>query len=159
MILIDSRDIIYLFDQYSNMVYRVALSFLRNTQDAEDAVQIVFMKLIDGKAEIVSGKERALLTQITVNYCKDILRSFWRQRIEAITEDIVAEETSDLELFHVVMLLPRKYRIVVYLHYYEGYTFPEISTFLKISVSAVSMRLHRARKLLKTELGGDIDEI
>lgn len=137
----------------------IALSFLRNTQDAEDAVQIVFMKLIDGKAEIVSGKERALLTQITVNHCKDILRSFWRQRTDTITEDIVLQETSDRELFHFVMSLPRKYRIVVYLHYYEGYTFSEISTFLRISVSAVSMRLYRARKLLKTELGGDIDEI
>ena len=157
--MIDSRDLIHLFDEYSNMVYRVALSFLRNTQDAEDAVQIVFMKLIDGKAKIVSGKERALLTQITVNHCKDILRSFWRQHTDAITEDIVDEEPPDLELFHVVMSLPRKYRIVVYLHYYEGYTFSEISTFLKISASAVSMRLHRAKKLLKTELGGDIDEI
>lgn len=157
--MIDSRDLINLFDEYSNMVYRIALSFLRNTQDAEDAVQIVFMKLIDGKAEIVSGKERALLTQITVNHCKDILRSFWRQRTDTITEDIVLQETSDRELFHFVMSLPRKYRIVVYLHYYEGYTFSEISTFLRISVSAVSMRLYRARKLLKTELGGDIDEI
>lgn len=157
--MIDSRNLINLFDEYSNMVYRIALSFLRNTQDAEDAVQIVFMKLIDGKAEIVSGKERALLTQITVNHCKDILRSFWRQRTDTITEDIVLQETSDRELFHFVMSLPRKYRIVVYLHYYEGYTFSEISTFLRISVSAVSMRLYRARKLLKTELGGDIDEI
>lgn len=157
--MIDSRNLINLFDEYSNMVYRIALSFLRNTQDAEDAVQIVFMKLIDGKAEIVSGKERALLTQITVNHCKDILRSFWRQRTDTITEDIVLQETSDRELFHFVMSLPRKYRIVVYLHYYEGYTFSEISTFLRISVSAVSMRLYRTRKLLKTELGGDIDEI
>lgn len=157
--MIDSRDLSYLFDEYNNMVYRIALSFLRNTQDAEDAVQTVFMKLIDGKANIISGKERALLTQITVNYCKDILRSFWRQRTDAITEDIVAEESSDHELFHTVMSLPRKFRVVVYLHYYEGYTFSEISTFLKISVSAVSMRLHRARKLLKNELGGDIDEI
>lgn len=143
--MIDSRNLINLFDEYSNMVYRIALSFLRNTQDAEDAVQIVFMKLIDGKAEIVSGKERALLTQITVNHCKDILRSFWRQRTDTITEDIVLQETSDRELFHFVMSLPRKYRIVVYLHYYEGYTFSEISTFLRISVSAVSMRLYRAR--------------
>lgn len=141
------------------MVYRIALSFLRNTQDAEDVVQIVFMKLIDGKAKVITGKERALLTQITVNHCKDILRSFWRQRRETITEDMVYTESSDRELFRAVMSLPCKYRIVVYLHYYEGYTFSEISEFLRISTSAVSMRLHRVRKILKTELGGDIDEI
>lgn len=157
--MIDHRDFIDLFDAYSNMVYRVALSFLRNTQDAEDVVQIVFMKLIDGKANIIAGKERALLTQMTVNCCKDILRSFWRQRTDAITENIVAEEPSDRELFHAVMSLPCNYRVVVYLHYYEGYTFSEISTFLKISVSAVSMRLHRARKLLKSKLGENMDEL
>ena len=63
-----------LFDAYSNMVYRLAFSYLRNAHDARDAVQAVFMKFIKGKAQPIPGKERALLPQITVNYCKDALR-------------------------------------------------------------------------------------
>ena len=159
MIVIDSRDLNILFDNYSNMVYRIALSFLKNTQDAEDVVQVVFMKLIDGKVKIIPGKERALITQITVNYCKDILRSFWKKRTEELNDNFLFEDQSDIELFNVIMSLPNKYRIVVYLHYYEGYTFSEISALLNISPSAVSMRLHRAIKLLHSELGGNIDEI
>jgi RNA polymerase sigma-70 factor (ECF subfamily) len=71
----------FVFYMYSNMVYRIAFSYLRQPYDAEDAVQSVFMKLIEGKAQPNVGKERAFLTRITVNYCKDILRSAWKQRI------------------------------------------------------------------------------
>ena len=148
-----------LFDQYSNMVYRIALSYLRQTQDAEDAVQNVFLKLIEGRAEPEFGKERAFLTCITINYCKDVLRSAWKRRIEPLTDEIVYEHKEDRELLDAIMTLATKYRIVLYMHYYEGYTFSEISSFLKISASTVSMRIHRAKKLLKDILGEDNDEI
>ena len=148
-----------LFDQYSNMVYRIALSYLRQTQDAEDAVQNVFLKLIEGRAEPEFGKERAFLTRITINYCKDVLRSAWKRRIEPLTDEIVYEHKEDRELLDAIMTLATKYRIVLYMHYYEGYTFSEISSFLKISASTVSMRIHRAKKLLKDILGEDNDEI
>ncbi|MEG6613597.1 sigma-70 family RNA polymerase sigma factor [Pseudoclostridium thermosuccinogenes] len=145
-------ELLYLFDKYANMVYRLALSYLRNTHDAEDTVQAVFIKLIEGKAQIVPGKERALLTQITINHCKDQLRLFWRRRTEQLEDHIEFVEKEDKELFRAVMSLPEKYRIVVYLHYYEGYSFSEISSFLGISPSAVSMRLHRSRNSLKSKL-------
>ena len=155
----ESNEVLYLFDKYGNMVYRLAFSYLQNSHDAEDTVQIVFTKLIEGKANIIHGKEYALLTQITINHCKDVLRSFWRKRRDTlIGEDIVFVEKQDKELFSAVMSLPEKYRIVVYLHYYEGYTFNEISSFLGISSSAVSMRLHRSRNILKSKLGDDICE-
>ena len=70
--------------------YSLAFSYLQNSHDAEDTVQIVFTKLIEGKANIIHGKEYALLTQITINHCKDVLRSFWRKRRDTlIGEDIV----------------------------------------------------------------------
>jgi RNA polymerase sigma factor (sigma-70 family) len=126
--LIEGSDLINLFNDYSNMVYRLAYSYLRNAHDAEDVVQVVFMKLIEGKATIIPDKERALLIQITINYCKDILRSFWKKKNEPLNENLVFEEKSDSELFDVVMSLPVKYRIVVYLHYYEGlYIFRNIN--------------------------------
>ena len=152
-------EILALYDQFSNMVYRIALSYLHQSQDAEDAVQAVFLKLIEGRAKPEAGKERAFLTQVAVNHCKDALRSVWKRRIEPLNDDIVFEHKEDRELFDAVMNLGTKYRVVVYMHYYEGYTFSEISGFLKISPSAVSMRIHRAKKLLNNILREDNDEI
>ena len=148
-------EILDLFDQYSGMVYRIAISYFRHAQDAEDTVQAVFLKLIEGNALPIPGKERAFLTRITVNYCKDALRSVWKLRINLLDDTIVFKQKEDRELFNAVTALPAKFRIVVYLHYYEGYTFSEIAAFLKISPSAVSMRMHRARKLLQDKMRED----
>lgn len=147
--------ILSLFDLHSDMVYRLAFSYLRSPQDAEDAVQTIFLKLIEGKGRPENGKEKAFLTQITVNYCRDVLRSSWRKRIVPLDETIPFEQKEDRELFDAVMSLSEKYRIPVYLHYYEGYSFSEIGAFLKISPSGVSMRMHRARNILKKQLRGD----
>ena len=147
-------EILDLFDQYSGMVYRIAVSYFRHAQDAEDTVQAVFLKLLEGNALPIPGKERAFLTRITVNHCKDALRSVWKLR-KPLDDAIVFEQKEDRELFNAVTALPVKFRIAVYLHYYEGYTFPEIAGFLKISPSAVSMRIHRARKILKDKMRED----
>lgn len=151
-------NLLNLFDTYADMVYRLAYSYLRQTQDAEDAVQAVFLKLIEGTAQPILGKERAFLAQITVNYCRDVLRSVWRKRVGPLDETIAFVQNEDRELFHLVMALPSKYRVVIHLHYYEGYSFSEIGTLLKIGSSAVSMRLFRAKNMLKKQLGKDFYE-
>lgn len=149
-------DVPELFDQYHDMVYRLALSYTKSRQDAEDVVQTVFLKLLDGKSPPPQpGKERAWLAQVTVNACRDLLRAFWRRRTEPLDESIPFASPEDGELFSAVMALPAKYRVAVHLHYYEGYTLEEIAGFLHIGPSAVSMRLHRARKLLRTSLEDD----
>ncbi len=147
--------ILDLFHLYANMVYRLSFSYLRSSHDAEDAVQSIFLKLIEGKVQPKPGKERAFLIQVTINYCKDILRSAWRKKTIPMDEAIPFEQQEDRELFDAVMALPEKYRIAVYLHYYEGYSFPEIASFLKISPSGVSMRMHRAKDMLKKQLRSD----
>lgn len=141
-----------LFDAYHDMVYRLSLSYTRSPQDAEDMVQTVFLKLLDGNRLPEPGKERAWLIQVTVNGCKDLLRSAWRKRTDPLDETIPFSHSEEGELFTAVMALPEKYRVAIYLHYYEGYTFQEIARFLHTSSSAVSMRLHRARKLLRSSL-------
>lgn len=152
------KEILNIFDTYSDMVYRLALGYLRSTHDAEDTVQAVFLKIIEGKARPEANKERAFLTQITINYCKDILRSSWRRKNLPLDETVAFEQKENQELFDSVMALPVKYRIVTYLHYYEGYSFQEIASFLGIGSSTVSMRLHRARKTIKKQLGDDYYE-
>ena len=155
---IREAEILNLYSLYSNMVFRIAISYLCQFQDAEDVVQAVFMKIIEGKAQPESGKERAFLTGITINHCKDVLRSAWKRKtvpLEEAENKPVFEFEEDNELFNEVMKLPYKLRIVLHLHYYEGYNFKEIASFLKISSSAVSMRIHRSRKILKEKLRED----
>ena len=148
-------EIMELFDQHHDMVYRLALSYTKSRQDAEDVVQTVFLKLLDGKSPPQPGKERAWLAQVTVNTCRDLLRAFWRRRTEPLDESIPFESPEDGELYAAVMALPPRYRVAVHLHYYEGYTLEEAGKLLHISPSAVSMRLHRARNMLRSSLEDD----
>ena len=147
-----------LFDQYHNMVYRIALVSIRSQQDAEDIVQTVFLKLLEGKTLPMPGHERAWLTTVTINTCRDLMRWNWRRKTEPLDETIPFSDPEESALFEAVTALPNKYRMVVHLHYYEGYTCDEISSMLNITPSAVSMRLHRARNLLRSALKEDINE-
>lgn len=144
-----------LFDQYHNMVYRLALASIRSPADAEDIVQTVFLKLLEGRTQPMPGKERAWLAQMTINACRDLMRSVWRKRIQPLDETIPFSDPEESELFAAVMALPDKSRLAVHLHYYEGYSYEEIGQMLHISPSAVSMRLHRARNLLRSKLKVD----
>ena len=150
-------EVLDLFDRYSDMVYRIALSYLRHLQDAEDAVQVVFLKLIDGRAVPEPGKERTFLTRVTINHCKDVLRSVWKRKIDPLNDEIEFVQKEDRDLFDAIMSLTAKYRMVIYLHFYEGYTFAEIADFIGISPSAVSMRIHRAKKVLEKKLREDFN--
>ncbi len=151
-----AEQLVSLYKKYCNQIYRLALSYTCSPQDAEDIVQSVFLKLYEKNPSLDKEKEKAWLTQVTLNCCKDLLKSHWRRNrkdFDSISESqlmYMTEEES--ELFLAVMNLPLKYRSVVHLHYYEGYSFKEISKFLKISTSAVSMRLHRSRELLREQL-------
>ena len=152
------QEVLQLFDAYHNMVYRMALTMTHSRQDAEDITQTVFLKLLDGTSFPAAGKERPWLAAVTVNACKDLLRSFWRRNVEPLDEMIPAKMLEERVLFNAVMALPTKYRVVVHLHYYEGYTFAEIGEMLHIKPSAVSMRLHRARNVLRSKLQEDAYE-
>ena len=149
--------VLELYDHYADMVYRIALSYLRSTQDAEDTVQTIFLKLMENDIKIITGKERAFLTKVTINHCKNLLNA--TKRHESIpldeVEGILFSQTEDREVFRAVMELPEKYRLVVCLHYFEGYSFREIAQLLHIGISAVSMRLYRAKSILKSKIGGD----
>lgn len=151
-------EILLLFDQYHNMVYRIALVAMRSPQDAEDIVQTVFMKLLSGKTKPMPDHEKAWLTTVTVNTCRDMMRWNWRRRTEPLDEAIPFSDPEESGVYAAVASLPQKYRIAVHLHYYEGYTLDEIGSMLRISSSAVSMRLHRARNLLRSILKEDFDE-
>jgi len=103
------------------------------------------------------GKEKSYLLTVTANMCRNHLRSARVKRSvsyeEADHENVNASfDGEEADLYEAMRRLPEKYRVVLYLHYYEGYTFREIAGILHITSSAVSMRLHRGRDMLRAEL-------
>ena len=144
-------DIETLFEQYRDDVYRLALSYTKSVQEAEDVCQTVFLKLMEQK-RIEPGKERAWLMQVTANRCKNLLRSSWWKRTVPVEETIPAPDPQYTDIWEIVMALPPKYRVLVYLRYYEELTTREMAELLHISQSAVTTRLSRARQLLREQL-------
>ena len=145
--------------QYQNMVYRTALHALGSPQDADDAVQEVFLRLFRYK-EPFAGEEhlRRWLLRVTVNYCRDVLKSPWRKRRvswEELPETPVFDKPGQAALYREVMALPEKYRTVLNLFYYEELSVREIGELLGVGDSTVTTRLARARKRLKERLGED----
>ena len=143
-----------LAETYQSMVYRIALNSFRNIQDAEDAVQEVMLKLYLRKESFESTDHaRNWLIQVTLNYCRSVWRSPWRQRVslEELTVAIPFSCPEDGELFRAVMELPEKHRTILYLFYYEDLSVREIAQLLKLSETAVTSRLSRARRVLKDE--------
>ena len=144
-----------LVETYADTILRLSYSYLRNTQDAQDICQTVLLKLLTGAPEFVSAEhEKAWVLRVTANACKDLLRSPWRKRtcgLEVCAQQS-APEPPDGELLRLVNGLPVRYREVIHLYYYEGYSAQEIGEILGISANTVYTRLARARKKLKGRL-------
>lgn len=96
---------------------------------------------------------------MTINACKDLLRSVFRRRTVPLHEaaELPAPPEEHRAVLQAVQSLPAAYRDVVYLHYYEGYTAPEIARILGKNVNTIYTRLTRARGVLREALGGDDD--
>lgn len=142
--------------KYIDDVYRMALSCCRNRSDAEDAVQNTFLKLFTTDTAFVDEEHiRRWLIRVTINECKNNLKSAWRRNVTYLDElehEPEMEDADELELFTEIGRLPVKYSSVLHLYYYEGYRCAEIAALLKISESNVQTRLMRARKMLKEHL-------
>ena len=144
-------DVLYLFHRYRDDVYRLAVNYTRSQQEAEDVCQTVFLKLLE-QPSLMPGKEKAWLMQVTANECRDLLRSAWWKRTVPLEAAFQQPQNQEDEIIYLLRKLPPKYRVVLYLHYYEQYTTQEISQLLKIPTGTVSTRLKRGREQLKSML-------
>ncbi len=140
-----------LYCKYRNDVYRLAVSYTRNLQEAEDVCQSVFLKLMEQR-HITPGKEKAWLMAVTANRCRSLLRSAWWQKNAPLEDGSAASSDAPGDVLQAVLSLKPNYRVVVYLHYYEGYDTAQIARLRKISQSTVTTRLSRAREQLRTLL-------
>lgn len=145
-------DMEQLFQQYSTTVYRLALSCLGSRQDAEDVTQTVFLKALEKMPPLEESRQKAWLCRVTVNQSRDLLRSFWRKNTLPLEPDLPAQDGELHDVFDAVLRLPLKYRVPVHLYYIEGFSTAEIARQLKLTPSAVTTRLQRARTMLKQEL-------
>ncbi|BCJ92865.1 hypothetical protein acsn021_04340 [Anaerocolumna cellulosilytica] len=147
-----NTDILEVFEQYKNFVFRLALSYTKSVHDAEDISQIVFIKMFQNKDKVEEGKEKAWLAKVTVNESKNLLKSFWRKNIVSMEQEIEFENPEYSEIYDKVMKLQAKYRVVILLYYFEAYSTKEIADILNIGQSLVTTRLQRARKKLESIL-------
>lgn len=148
-------------EQYSDMILRLCMVYLKNSTDAEDVFQAVFLKYAMHMKPFASGEhEKAWLIRVTINACKDLLKSFFRSRtvsIEALGAYAPEVTQEQYLVMEAVWSLPKQYRDVIYLHFYEGYTAPEIAGILKRNPNTVYTHLHKGKELLRETLGGVLD--
>ena len=148
--------------QYIDMVYRVAFNYIKSTADAEDITQNVFLKLIQEKKHFENDEHvKYWLIRVTVNECRNLVRSRWwkTEPLEDYAASVPFDDRVESELFSSVMALPRKYRIPIYLYYYEGYSTQEIGRILKLPKNTVCTQLKRGRALLKKTLEGGTEDV
>lgn len=165
-----------------NMVYRLAFSMVKTSQDAEDIRQEVMLRYIRSNPAFENTEhERAWFIRVTTNLCKNLWKTAWRQRVvsmDAMDENerdsgngtgmycsasgvetvqgvngFTEEEESVIE---AVKRLSLKYRVVIHLFYYEEMSIEEIAGALNLQPSNVRTRLTRARRMLKEWLKEDV---
>lgn len=155
------KEITQIYNRHVDTVYYVCYSFMKNKTETEDMVQETFLRLItSGKTFENERHEKAWLIVTASNLCKDSLKKWWRRNESLDDHYELALEAQDLDnpVLEAILQLPQEYKTVVYMFYYEGYTSAEIARHLQCPHATVRTRLARARKMLKTMLGGESDE-
>lgn len=147
-----------LYEKYKNSVYRLAFSYCKNTADAEDITQETFIKRFTSDVKFDNEEsEKAWLMKVAVNKCRDLFKSLTYKHfyysVSLEEANLIYETPEESAVYHAVIELSPKYRIVVHLYYYEGYSVAEIGKILGKSETAIQTRLYRARKPLKKSLG------
>ena len=142
-------------NEYSKMIFRLAFVHMKNKYDAEDITQEVFLRYIS-KSRVFKSEEhrRNWLIRVTINRCNSLWVA-WFRKTEPLYEDIPFETKEHNDLFEYLSLLPHKYRSVVHLFYYEGFSTKQIAAMLNAKESTVRTWLTRARAILRQKLKGD----
>lgn len=153
-----NEEAVRLFDEYSDDLYRFAVSYVRSKQDAEDIVQEVFTKLLGKHIRLNKDTEKTYLMTMTANLCKDHLKSAARKTnvdLDSVeTELQYFDDFTDRnkEIYDELMRLESQFRVPIYLHYYDGYSYKEIAGILALSESAVAMRINRGKEIIRIKL-------
>ena len=163
----------YLIEEYSDMVYRLAMSRTRKKEASEDVYQEVFLRIAKKLPEFENKEhEKAWLIRVTINCSKNILMDKFTKHTageelctcqsecnSSLQNEMLPDKSDEKnDLYYAVLDLPLKYRTVIHLFYYEGYKIEEISRMLKIKESTIKSQLLRAREMLKVKVKGGIED-
>ena len=151
-------------DRYADMVYRLALSQMKNTTDADDLFQEVFVRLVSHIQDLESWEHvKAWLIRVTINCAKKHFAQYWNKNVDYMDEpERMADESGgyDLPEEHpvraAVQKLPPKYRLVIHLYYFEERTVAEIAQLTDQKETTVKSQMHRAREMLKELIGEEL---
>ncbi|NLC03557.1 MAG: sigma-70 family RNA polymerase sigma factor [Tissierellia bacterium] len=153
---------------YSDMVYKLALARTKNKFDADDVFQEVFIRCMKNYNKFTSNDHiKAWLIRVTINCSNNIFNSSWFKKTVLLNNNLKDNSLDDLnfsteenkQVYHSVLELPKKYRTVIHLFYYEDMSIREISKALKIKEGTIKSQLHRGRNLLKEILEGEIFDV
>ncbi len=154
--MINNDYINYIYNQYSNNILRISYTYLKNSTLCEDVLQDVMLKIINKNIKFTdSKKEKAWIIKVTTNLCKDILKSSWYKKNVELQEDLSYLPKEQEEILSEVLKLPEKYRITIYLYYYEDYSLKQISRLMKRNESTIGTWLSRGKKKLAENLKGE----
>lgn len=138
---------------YENTLYRTALSVTKNREDALDMVQETFIRWMTSRPSFESDEhEKAWLLRVVINLSRNLVSSAAHRTSEELLDIYPAKEEEEKWLLEEVMKLPEKYREVIHLYYYEGYSTAEIAEILDTRESTVRSQMLRARRQLKKAL-------
>ena len=153
-------DINVIVEEYADTITRICYSYGKNYDDTQDIMQNFFLKHMRANPEFDSKEhEKAWIIRVTINECKDFLKNIFRRHTSLEeAQEIPIEEKEDLSYIReAVLKLPDKYKSVIYLFYYEGYTAVEIAGILHKKENTVYTWMNRARQMLKDMVGGDVE--
>ncbi len=155
----NQNEIIDVINQYSNMVYRIALTRTGTVENAEDIFQEVFLKYSEKMPKFENEEhKKAWLIKVTINLTKNFHNSSWNKKVVNLDEAIVLKTEEQTEVFSIVCELPSNYKTVIYLMYYECYKVKEIANFMKVSEGTIKTWAFRAREILREKLEGGFED-
>lgn len=142
------------YEKYSLLLWKTIHMYIQDDSECEDILQEVFLKLLLKNPKFKSEEhKRNWLLRVAINKSKDYHRSFWKKNIEVAEKQIeLVSDEKETEIQGYIAALPKKYKDVIILHYFFGYSVKEISEILRIGESSVKMRLSRARSKMRTDM-------
>ena len=152
------KDLEYVMEKYGVTVNGIICSMLRSRSEREDIFQEVFLLYYTKELHFDDERaRRSWLIRTALNLCKAANRSPWNllrsgEEFDPYSVEYEESPQGDSKLWQAVCRLKEKYRLPVFLHYFEGLTLAEAAEIMNTSEAAVKMRLKRAREKLKTEL-------
>lgn len=152
-------DLERVIEQYSDMVYRIALTRTGTKENAEDIYQEVFLKYSQKAPQFENtSHEKAWLIKVTINMTKNFNNSYWNKKVVNLDENVSIENPEKTGVYDAVCKLPQNYRTIIYLMYYEGYKINEISEMMRVKEGTIKTWAFRARQILKENLEGGFED-